>query len=55
MPGLLPNGSFQTDFQQFLRLYGKLHRELFEDTFAESVDDHVHGVFRIESTLLEIE
>ena len=50
----LPNASFQTHAQQFLRFHGKLHRQLAKYLFAEAVDDNAHGVFSLDATLAAV-
>src|SRR5436190_3728958 len=51
----LANASLQTDAEEPRRLDGKLHRQLLEDFFAESVDDHRDRVLGRQAALAQIE
>src|SRR5512145_2078746 len=51
----LANAPLQTDAQEAGRFDRELHRQFLEDLFAESVDDHRHGVFGGQTTLPQIE
>src|SRR5688572_4323408 len=46
---------FEADAQQLLRFHGELHGQLAEHVLAESVDDHVDGVFGREAALTQVE
>src|SRR5258705_13689051 len=50
-----PNASLETDAEQLLGLHGELHRQLAEDLFAESIDDHTDGILHRQSSLPEVE
>ena len=41
--------------EEFLRLDGKLHRELVHDLFGVAVDDESDGVLKADAALLAIE
>src|SRR6476619_2861643 len=50
----LADTSFEAHPQQFLRFHGKLHWQLLEDLFAETVDDHGDGVLSRNSALFAV-
>ena len=52
---ILSHTSFQTHLQKFLRLNGKLHRELIHDLFGVAVDDESDRVFEGDTSLLAVE
>src|SRR5688500_14950698 len=49
------NAALQADAEQLLRLHRELHGQLLEHLLAEAVHDHVDGVLRGETALLEVE
>src|SRR5690606_624690 len=49
------NRSFQRNCQQFLRFYGKLHRQLIQHLFGITIYDQAHSFLRIDPALVQIE
>src|SRR5881397_1793079 len=52
---LSADAALQAHAQQLLGLHRELHGQLAENFLAESVDDHVHGVFQRDAARLAIE
>ena len=46
---------FKANGQQFLRLYSELQRQLGEDVFTETVDDHRDGIVFTDPALQAVE
>lgn len=46
---------FKANGQQFLRLYSELQRQLGEDVFTETVDDHRDGIVFADPALQAVE
>src|SRR5690606_37906693 len=49
------DGTFQTDIQQFLRLDGKLHRQLPEPLLADAVDNQRHRILLADAARAAVE
>jgi hypothetical protein len=49
------NASLETHTEQLLSFHGELHRQLAEDLFAKTVDDHADGVLARQPSLAEVE
>src|SRR4051812_72506 len=51
---ILPYTTFQCDRQQFLRFYGKLHRELVQHFFRVAINNKGHCFFCFYTTLVQV-
>ena len=51
----LPHRSLQRDAQQFLRFYGKFHRQFVEHVLGITIDDQPDGIFQGYASLVTVE